>query len=114
MMAVSEFPVAPLDLDDAEQHRRQIAQSVNLLMGGKGNNVIDVTLAASAASTTVTDARIGVNTVCLLMPTTANASAEIGNGTVYVALASRVNGAVAITHANNSQTDRVFKLVLVG
>ncbi len=84
------------------------------MMLGRTNNVLDVTLTASAASTTVTDARIGVNTVLLFMPTTANASAEIGAGTIYVGQSGRVNGSVAITHANNSQTDRTFKVVLVG
>jgi hypothetical protein len=113
-MSVSEYPVPPLDLDDADQHRRQLAQSNSLLMFGKTNNVIDVTLTASAASTTVTDARIGVNTACLFMPKTANAAAEIGNGTMYISDTSRVNGSVVITNANNSQTDRTFKMVLVG
>ena len=113
-MSVSEYPVPPLDLDDADQHRRQLAQSNSLLMFGKSNNVIDVTLTASAASTTVTDARLGVHTGCLFMPKTANASAEIGNGTIYVSDTGRVNGSVVITHANNSQTDRTFKMVLVG
>ena len=113
-MAVSEFPAPPVGSDDPEFHRRQIADSVNNLMTGKMNNVLDVTLGASSASTTITDARIGVNTALLFSPTTANASAEIGNGTIYVVTTSRVNGSVAITHANNSQTDRTFKVVLVG
>jgi len=113
-MAVSEFPAPPVDLTDGDMHRRQIAISVNQILTGKINNVLDVTLAASAASTTITDARIGVNTALIFTPTTANASAEIGAGTIYVVTTSRVNGSVAVTHANNSQTDRTFKVILVG
>ena len=113
-MTVSEFPAPPLDSPDEAFHRRQISQSVNNLLLGRGNNVLDVTLAASAASNTVTDTRLGVNTVLLFMPTTANASAEIGAGTIYVGQSNRLNGSVMITHANNSQTDRTFKVVLVG
>ena len=113
-MAVSEFPAPPFDSQDEEFHRRQISQSVNQMLTGKTNNVLDFTATASAASTTITDARIGVNTALIFTPTSANASAEIGAGTIYVSSASRVNGSVAVTHANNSQTDRTFKVVLVG
>jgi len=113
-MTVSEFPAPPLDSPDETFHRRQISQSVNSLLTGKTNNVLDVTLTASAASTTITDARIGVNTAFIFTPTTANASAEIGAGTIYVSTSSRVNGSVAVTHANNAQTDRTFKVVLAG
>lgn len=113
-MTVSEFPAPALDAPDESIHRRQISQSVNNLLLGRTNNVLDVTLEASSATTTVTDVRIGINTVLLLMPTTANASAEIGAGTIYVGQSSRVNGRVVITHANNSQTDRTYKVVLVG
>tara|TARA_R100000808_G_C2150583_1_gene159375 strand:- start:2693 stop:3034 length:342 start_codon:yes stop_codon:yes gene_type:complete len=113
-MTVSEFPAPPIDLPDGDMHRRQIAISVNQMLTGKSNNVIDLTLTASAASTTITDARIGINTALLFMPTTANASAEIGAGTIYVSQSNRVNGSVAVTHANNSQTDRTFKVILVG
>ena len=113
-MTVSEFPAPPIGSPDEEYHRQQISQSVNQVLTGKTNNVLDVTLTASAASTTITDARIGVNTALIFTPATANASAEIGAGTIYVVTTSRVNGSVAVTHANNSQTDRTFKVVLVG
>ena len=114
MMAVSSFPTAPLDLEDDKMHRRQIASSLNQVLVGKQNNVLDVTLAASSATTTLSDQRIGVNTAILLSPTSANASAELAAGGIYFAQASRVNGSAVITHANNSQTDRTFKAVLVG
>jgi hypothetical protein len=40
--------------------------------------------------------------VILLMPQTAHAAAEIGNGTAYVAPGGIVNGvSFAISHANN-------------
>ena len=113
-MSVSEFPAPPINLQDEEMHRRQIATSVNQMLTGKSNNVLDVTLASSSAYTTITDARIGIHTALIFTPTTANASAEIGAGTIYVVTTSRVNGSVAVTHANNSQTDRTFKVILVG
>lgn len=109
-----EFPIPPLDHEDGKEHRRLLGQSVQGLMSGKSNNILDVTLTASQASTTVEDARLTFSSVLLPMPRTANAAAEIGNGTMYVADSGRVNGEVTITHANNAQTDRDFYFVIVG
>lgn len=72
-----------------------------------------VTLTANAASTTLSDARLRADSPVLLQPTTANAAAELGNGTLYVSETGRVNGAVVITHANNALADRTFR-VLIG
>ena len=50
--------------------QRGVAEVVNGIMNGKTNNTGSVTLATSGASTTtITDARIGVDSVILLMPT---------------------------------------------
>jgi len=113
-MTITTFNTPPKDLDDQKKLSRIQSQSIAGLLFGRSNNVIDFTATHNAASTTITDSRLGVNTVLLFMPTTANASAEIGAGTIYVSQSSRVNGSVVITHANNSQTDRVFKVVMVG
>jgi hypothetical protein len=50
--------------------QRAVAEIVNGIMDGKTNNTGSVTLATGgAATTTITDARIGVDSVILLMPT---------------------------------------------
>lgn len=50
--------------------QRAVAEVVNNIMDGKTNNTGSVTLATSGAtSTTITDARIGIDSVILLMPT---------------------------------------------
>lgn len=50
--------------------QRAVAEVVNGIMNGKTNNTGSVTLATGGAtSTTITDARIGVDSVILLMPT---------------------------------------------
>jgi hypothetical protein len=46
----------------------------------------------------------------LFMPTTANAAAELA--TMFVS--SRGKQTFTITHANNGQTDRTFKYVVIG
>ena len=90
---------------DERDHRRLILQSL-------GERAGIVTLAANAASTTLSDARIRFDSPMMLVPTTANAAAEIGNGTLFLPEAGRANGAIVIAHANNAQTDRTFRYMI--
>lgn len=113
-MSVTAYPLPPQDYADWRQWGRLIVRAIFGIMQGRTNNVVEVTLTENAASTAVTDARIGVNTALIPVPVTANAAAEIGAGTMYVSNTNRVNGSATITHANNSQTDRTFKFILVG
>ena len=100
-------------------YARQIAAVVNRILQGKLNAVYrvanaDFTLTANAASSTFTDARVAINSYLGFMPKTANAAAELGNGTMYVLAANMNNGAWTITHANNAQTDRTFRVLIIG
>lgn len=72
---------------------------------GKLNNGGEVTLTANAATTTLTDALITTNSVILLSPQTANASAALAS--TY--FSAPVQGSVTINHANNAQSDKTFK-----
>ena len=59
--------------------QRAVAEIVNNIMDGKTNNTGSVTLATgNATSTTITDARIGVDSVILLVPKSAAAFADTG------------------------------------
>jgi hypothetical protein len=82
------------------------------LVDGKNNAKGQITLTASAASTDVTDFRVGEDSVINLTPITANAATEIGGGTMYVS--SRGSQTFTITHANNAQTDRTFIYTVTG
>ena len=85
---------------------------VTNVMRGKINATLDVTLTMSAASTTVSDARIGGSCGIYLMPLSANAAAEIGNGTIWWSAPG--NQTVTLNHANNAQADRSFRLLIIG
>lgn len=89
---------------------RAIAQ----LGAGRSNGVGVVTLAASAASTTVTDPNCAVGTTIILSPSTAHAAAEQAAGTLFIPIATIANGSFVVQHANNTQTDRIFRYALVG
>ena len=91
---------------------REISQVVNNILDGKLNSTGSVTLTASAASTAVSEARAGYDSVILFMPTTANAAAEQAAGGFYVS--SRGKQTFTITHANNAQTDRTFEYIVIG
>jgi hypothetical protein len=91
---------------------RETSQVVNNLLDGKSNNTGTFTCTASAATTAVTDFRAGKSSIILLMPQTANAAAEVGNGTIHVS--TRAKQSFTVTHANNSQTDRTFGYVVIG
>lgn len=105
-------PRLPIDSSLPEdEFRRRVSQQLNKAFDGYSDAHGSVTLTASAASTVVTDPRAGFECVVLFMPLTANASAEIGAGTMYVS--AQTNGAFTVTHANNAQTDRNFRYSIV-
>lgn len=108
------YPAPTLYYGDKEEWLHLIAAAVQGLMRGKMNAVKTVTLTASAASTTVTDARIGRNTVLVPIPTTANAAAEWGAGTLYQTHPNATADQAVLNHANNAQTDRTFAVLMIG
>ncbi|TFV71667.1 hypothetical protein E4K64_25395 [Bradyrhizobium frederickii] len=95
-----------------ETDLKKIVLSIQQLASGRSNSVGSVTLTTGAATTTVTDANCSSGSVPILTPTTANAAAEIGNGTMYVSAV--VNGSFTITHANSATANRSFKYALHG
>lgn len=94
------------------EHRRLMANAINALNNGQIEATNTITLTISVASTVFTDFRCGANSVISLTPTTANASAEIGAGTIYVS--SRGKNTYTLTHANNANADRTFLVTILG
>lgn len=102
-------PGVQIDMQDDRQHRRQIAQTMNQMQNGRLNCGGVLTLNANAATTTITDARISLQSAILLAPVTAHAAAELP--TLFTTCA---NGVATVNHTNNAQTDRVFQAAIVG
>ena len=103
-MAITTFQIP------AEGLGHGLAHDVRQLFEGKTNNVLDVTVTTSATSTTVTDARIGVNTVALCTPANAGAFSA---GIPYRDMSAPVNGSMSLIHANDGNT-KTYKVVLIG
>lgn len=97
-------------IDETDQ--KKVILSLQQLAAGRSNAVGSVTLTTSATTTTVTDNNCASGSVPILIPTTANASAEMGNGTIYISAVA--NKSFTITHASNTQTDRTFKYAILG
>lgn len=104
--------ILPSQWYDINDFLRKVVLAINNILRGKTNNTGSVTLTESSVTSTLTDIRIGINSVILLQPTTANASAEIGAGTIY--FDDPGDGLIVINHANNAQTDRTFKYAIIG
>ena len=111
-MTVSTFSVPPNDLEDQRKLNRQQSQAIAGLRNGRMNNVLDVTVTANLAATTVTDSRIGVNTVAVAIPTTVNA--EAAAIWPYRDFTSPVNGSMSLIHTNDANTDKTYKVMLFG
>lgn len=110
-MAFRGVPINPVNPKD---WMAQAARVINALAQGKMNVSTLWTLKENATSTTFEDPRIGVESHIILTPVTSNAAAELANGTLYIPETGRVNGQITITHANNSQTDRTFRVSIIG
>ena len=97
----------------------RVVQAVRELFEGRSNAVGEITLAANAASTTVTTANGGAallncsqDSKPFLIPRTANAAAALA--TTYIPVADVTQGQFVIRHANDAQIDKTFGFVLLG
>lgn len=95
-----------------ETDLKKIILAIQQLAAGRSNAVGTVTLAAGAATTVVTDKNCAAGSVPLLTPTTANAAAEVGNGTMFISAVT--NASFTITHANSATTGRTFLYAIHG
>jgi len=87
---------------------------VNNILAGKLHNTGSMTLALGGvlgfASTTVSDARCGVNSVILLQPSNANGSAALTNWRV----STITDGSFVITHVSTSTSDATADYAIFG
>jgi hypothetical protein len=90
--------------------QRAVAEIVNGIMDGKTNNTGTVILAQSATTTTLTDARIGIESVILFTPTSSHAAAEMA----HLFISAQTTGSATITHRNTGHNDLNFQYIIVG
>ena len=98
------------DNEDQTAWLTKIANVLNNVLAGKLNNNGTITLTANAASTTLTDSRIGANSTISIMPTTAHAAAALA--TTY--FDTFADGSCVIHHTNDAQVDKTFGYTIIG
>lgn len=89
---------------------RETAEAINNIFNGRLDAVGEVTLTPGAITTTVEDTRCTSGSVVCLESMTANAAAERAAGSLYVVPGQ---GSFTVNHANNAQTDRTFRYVVL-
>lgn len=95
-----------------EKDLSRFAFAIQQLAEGRSNATGSVTLTANASTTAVVAPTCGAGSYPFLIPMTASAAAEIGNGTLYIsAVASKT---FTITHANSATLDRTFGWAVLG
>lgn len=95
-----------------ETDLKKIVLAIQQLAAGRSNAVGSVTLATGSATTVVSAANCAAGSTPILTPASANAAAELGNGTLYVSAVA--NGSFTITHANSATTGRTFLFAVLG
>ncbi len=103
-----------------EADLKKVILALQQVAAGRSNAVITVTLTANAAATVVSRAGgkftqegiVAPGSVPIPSATTANAAAELGNGTLYHTAIGI--DTFTINHANNAQTDRIFLYAIHG
>ena len=105
-------PPAKMDQAASRTWVRLISEAVGNVIYGNLNAVTDATLVANNIHTTVSWPRINPYCGLFFCPLTANAAAEMGNGTLWVS--ALTNGSAQLTHANNAQADRTYRVLIIG
>ena len=119
-MTVRPFQILPApnqsfsNLQDVAIYVRKLWDALYKARRGKLECVTELTLTAGTGTTALVDERLTIQSCVHLDPKTANAAAELGNGTVYCLTANRGTGTWTFTHANNAQVDRSYQVCIIG
>ena len=118
-MAIQPFlhlppPPPTQNPQEISAYLRRMWDALFRMRQGKLEAVTELTLTANAATTQLKWKGLSPQSVVQFDPKTANAAAEVANGTMYVLTANRGADIWTVTHANNAQTDRQFQVSVIG
>ena len=88
---------------------RDISTVVNGLIEGKSNNTGEFVTATSTTTTTLTDERIGFNSVIVIMPLDSNSAAEL----IDVYFDTFAQGSCTVHHGSHGVA-RNYRYIIVG
>jgi hypothetical protein len=91
--------------------QRAVAEVVRGIMDGKTNNTGTLTLATGGAlTTTLTDRRIGPDSVIVFVPASSAANAD--SGRVYTS--AQGQGTATVNHVANSTANKTYRYAIIG
>lgn len=101
-------PVNLLGVNPRGDSPETVARVLNDVRAGKTNNLDEVTLTANSATTTYNNPLINVFSGLFFTPLTANAQA------IAVPRYTAGDQTATLTHANDANTDKTYKVLIVG
>ena len=101
------FLKVPTFTDNQDEQNRLTANAINGILDGKINSTESITLTNSSTTTTLTDARIGGDSMILLMPQSSDAASE----NWYI---TGIDKQTATINHSSDTTTRTFKYVVIG
>jgi hypothetical protein len=91
--------------------QRAVSEVVRGIMDGKTNNTGTLTLATGGATTTtLTDRRIGPDSVIVFVPASSAANAD--SSRIYASLQGQ--GTATVNHAANSTANKKYRYAIIG
>jgi hypothetical protein len=91
--------------------QRAVAEVVRGIMDGKTNNTGSITLATGGAtSTTLTDRRIGPDSVIVFVPASSAANAD--SARIYAS--SQGQGTCTVNHVTNIVANKTYRYAIIG
>jgi len=91
--------------------QRAVAEVVRGIMDGKTNNTATITLATGGAvTTTLTDRRIGPDSVIVFVPASSAANAD--SSRIYAS--AQGQGTATVNHVANSVANKTYRYAIIG
>jgi len=112
MVAVVNYPVPDFDHPDEKQHRRQLAEAVRSLRGGKVNTAIDFDLSTTVGTTTVQFPCVAATSRIVLTAGNDHGAADLASGTVEIPPATIRPGQFTVSHTLSGLT-RSYRAVVL-
>jgi hypothetical protein len=91
--------------------QRAVAEVVRGIMDGKTNNTATITLATGGAvTTTLTDRRIGPDSVIVFVPASSAANAD--SSRIYAS--AQGQGTATVNHVANNVANKTYRYAIIG
>ena len=100
------------NFSDVTAYVRRLWDALFRMRQGKLEVTGDLTLTANAGSTVFNRNGISIQSFIGFQATTQNAATELAAGTMFTSAQSE--NTVTVTHANNAQADRIFRVLVIG